>query len=116
MPQELRPTAHLAGLTVTVALVLALAGCGSLYTELGRLKGGPASTNIIDSALPGATALDTGDLDGDGDIDVLSGSFEAAGSLVWYANDGSGSFGPANLIASNLDGIADLYITDADAD
>lgn len=116
MPKVLRPKAHLAQVTVIVTLVLAVAGCGSLYTELGRLKGGPASTTVIDSALVGATALDTGDLDGDGDIDVVSGSFEAAGSLVWYANDGSGSFGPATLINSGLDGIADLYITDADGD
>ncbi|NQT24826.1 VCBS repeat-containing protein [candidate division KSB1 bacterium] len=40
----------------------------------------------------GATSVYSADLDGDGDMDVLSAS-ERDNKIAWYANDGSGGFG-----------------------
>ena len=54
----------------------------------------------MDSAHDGAIYLQTADLDGDGDLDVLSSSASAIDKIAWYENtDGHGSFGPARRIA-----------------
>jgi len=46
--------------------------------------------------------ISTGDLDGDGDLDVLS-AIEDENTIVWYENiDGLGNFGDQNIITNNL--------------
>jgi|GEM_PF-1452732 len=55
---------------------------------------GDASTwveNPIDLALDGARAVDLGDIDGDGDLDVVAGSDLGGGTLTWYENDLDGA-------------------------
>lgn len=57
---------------------------------------------------------DIADLDGDGDLDILCGSFE--NSFVWYENtDGLGTFGTTNNIITNID-ITEAFSADIDGD
>ncbi len=55
------------------------------------------------------------DLDGDGDMDVLSASF-VDDKISWYENDGDGNFGSQQIITTNADGAHSVYSTDLDGD
>ncbi len=55
-----------------------------------------------------------GDLDGDGDVDVLSGSHT---ELFWFENlDGLGSFGPKKVITTNVAIVREVLASDVDND
>ncbi len=60
----------------------------------------------------------TGDLDGDGDLDVIgTRSFQPNDRLVWFENtDGLGNFGPANEIVTTTEGQAKVVAADIDGD
>ena len=70
-------------------------------------------------------AIEVGDLDGDGDVDVLSTSSDTYDSDVsWYKNDGAGNFGAQEIISvevanpfavatADLDGDGDLDVMTA---
>jgi len=68
------------------------------------------------SGVPGATAIRAADMDGDGDIDVLSSS-ENDDTLAWYENDGAI---PAGFVRHDIFDQADaalwLYPGDIDGD
>ena len=56
------------------------------------------------------------DLDGDGDLDVLSAS-EEDNKIAWYENvDGSGEFGAQNVISTSAEGAQSVYADDLDGD
>ncbi len=56
------------------------------------------------------------DLDGDGDIDVLSASYYDH-KIAWYENtDGLGNFGNQTIITSNARGAQSVFATDLDRD
>ena len=54
------------------------------------------------------------DMDGDGDMDVLSASREDD-KIAWYENNGSESF-TAHTITSSADGAWSVYAVDLDGD
>ena len=57
------------------------------------------------------------DIDGDGDMDLVVGSFKDD-SVKWYENDGS-STGPtftARLVTSSADGAQSVFAFDVDSD
>jgi len=56
-----------------------------------------SSAQIINSSVTGARDVYSGDLDGDGDTDVLSAS-AGDGTFDWYENDGTGNFGEKQTI------------------
>ncbi len=57
------------------------------------------------------------DMDGDGDIDVVSTSSAGTGDkLAWYENDGVGSFGEQRVIATHVSGEFSLFVADGDID
>jgi hypothetical protein len=61
----------------------------------------------------------TVDIDGDGDIDILSAYSFSGGSegLTWYRNEnGTGSFSSRILISNTLDNITSVYAGDLDGD
>ena len=71
---------------------------------------------IISSIANGAYAVYASDLDGDGDMDVLSASF-LDDKIAWYENtDGLGSFGDQQVITTIADGAVSVYATDIDGD
>jgi flagellar hook assembly protein FlgD len=79
----------------------------------------------IDASFAGAHAVSTGDMDGDGDLDVLASSF-TDNDLVWWVNDGSPagatwvqrdietSFSdPVSIMAADVDRDGDLDVVAA---
>ena len=81
--------------------------------------------HIADASLHYPNQVELVDLDQDGDQDLLG---IALNHIVWYANDGSGGFGPEQLIDNSLsprghhladlngDGLKDLLISERDFD
>jgi hypothetical protein len=60
-------------------------------------------------------SVHTADIDGDGDIDVLSASWED-GRIAWYENtDGQGNFGPQQIISNSLAAVS-VFSADLDLD
>lgn len=55
------------------------------------------------------------DLDGDGDIDVLSAS-NNDDNIAWYENDGNANFGDQQIITENADFAQDVFASDLDGD
>jgi hypothetical protein len=56
------------------------------------------------------------DLDGDGDLDILSASFDDD-KIAWFENtDGQGNFGLQQIISSNINGALSAFTADLDGD
>ncbi|NRB70690.1 MAG: midcut-by-XrtH protein, partial [Xanthomonadales bacterium] len=70
---------------------------------------------VISSAADGAFDVATADLDGDGDLDVLSAS-RFDNKIAWYKNDGAGSFGAQQVISTDADGAYSVATADLDGD
>lgn len=68
--------------------------------------------------LTDAMYVTSGDLDGDGDIDVVGTSpFAPNDRLLWYENlDGKGTFGTANTITTTTQGQYTVVVADIDGD
>ncbi|CAM9188952.1 unnamed protein product [Choristocarpus tenellus] len=73
-----------------------------------------SGTDIFSEAL-GAYYIYAADLDGDGDIDVLSASFDDD-SVRWYENLGSGTFSSDKLLTSEAEGSTSVIAVDLDGD
>lgn len=71
---------------------------------------------VITAAASGARMVEAADVDGDGDLDALSTSFDD-GTVAWYENtDGAGTFGAQQLITSAADGAFGVCAADVDGD
>ncbi len=83
-----------------------------------NLGGSPPawSRSTIDDGVPGAHDVAGADLDGDGDVDVISVSFEDD-EIMWWRNDGSaGTAWQRFTVASNFDYPTKVAIADVDHD
>lgn len=70
---------------------------------------------VITTDAPGVQSLSAADLDGDGDLDVLSAS-KRNSTLAWYENtDGSGTFSSQKTISSGAS-YASVFTADIDQD
>jgi hypothetical protein len=78
---------------------------------------GSFSTEQVIAAGPnGVTALRNVDLDSDGDMDLVCAS-RLDNTVCWFSNlNGSGSFGPRQVITSTALSVADVAIADLDSD
>jgi hypothetical protein len=71
---------------------------------------------VISLSEAGAISVYGADIDGDGDMDVISASF-TDNTISWYENtDGLGNFSSQQIINNNLDGLMSIYAGDIDSD
>lgn len=71
---------------------------------------------IINSTVNNAFRVSAADLDNDGDMDVISASFNDD-QIAWYKNtDGQGTFGPAIIISNVAQGASFVSTGDLDGD
>ena len=71
---------------------------------------------VITTAADGAISVYAADVDGDGDVDVLSASL-FDDKIAWYENtDGLGSFGAQQVITTAAGGARSVYAADLDGD
>jgi PKD repeat protein len=71
---------------------------------------------LITHAADYANGVHAADLDGDGDMDVLSASY-FDDKIAWYRNtDGQGTFGRQQVITKRADRAQSVYAADLDAD
>jgi hypothetical protein len=79
-------------------------------------KGTFGNQRVITTAADRAHTVYAGDVDGDGDLDVLSASYSPYGQISWYENtDAKGNFGPQRVITTAAGGPS-MYVGDVDGD
>lgn len=71
-------------------------------------------TEISIATMADCTAVHNGDLDGDGDQDLVTGEY-SEGDLDWWENSGTGSFTRIS-IDSGLNSVWDVFVYDIDDD
>jgi len=91
-------------------LLVVSTSCPALYAGFR-----PEQHVIVQSETNGPESVYAADLDGDGDMDVLSAS-QYDDKIAWYANDGSGRFGDQHVITTEADGAICVYAADLDSD
>ena len=73
------------------------------------------AANIATSA-DGARGVHIADMDGDGDLDIVSAS-DSDDTIAWYENDGAADpTWTASNIATSADGAVDVHVADMDGD
>jgi hypothetical protein len=72
--------------------------------------------HVITTHTQGPYAAYPADMDGDGDIDVVSASSKD-NTIAWYENtDGKGAFGPQRVVTTIADGARTVHASDLDGD
>ena len=79
-------------------------------------SGGFGSEQIISTGTVSAGSVHAADLDGDGDQDVVYGSYQLPGKVVWFANNGPAGFSPEQLVSVEGIAINDVFTADLDND
>ncbi|SVE01201.1 uncharacterized protein METZ01_LOCUS454055, partial [marine metagenome] len=71
----------------------------------------------ITTSADGATSVFGADLDGDGDMDIVSASYKDD-AITWYKNNGAAdpSWTATNISGSNVDGPSSVFTIDLDQD
>jgi len=78
-------------------------------------EGSFGEQQVITTATYYAQSIEAADLDGDGDVDVLSAS--GYGKVAWFENlDGAGSFGPERSIWTEIESPSRVLPVDLDVD
>ena len=98
---------------------------GDTIAWLENLGGGRFSDQrIVTSEADGAHSVVAADLDGDGDVDVVSASIMASDALgeygedkiAWYENLGNGGFSAQRGISTTADAPLSVHVADLDGD
>ena len=71
---------------------------------------------VISDQVGSARSVHAGDLDGDGDPDVVACGISGPAAIVWFENLGGGAFGPAQLFPDQPANALDVFVADLDAD
>lgn len=80
----------------------------ALYT------GGVPTYETVDAAFPSVLWVEVGDMDGDGDDDVVAASYGPSGAIAWWSRAGSGTW-TEHAVASLAD-VTSLELADIDGD
>nr|WP_272504065.1 T9SS type A sorting domain-containing protein [Salinibacter ruber] len=87
--------------------------------EDGADADGFADPKVITTGVTEARDIFVGDLDGDGDPDVVTGAKEAP-TVAWHENqigeDGAGGFSPQKVIAASSGQVTEVSVSDLDGD
>ncbi|WP_162899581.1 T9SS type A sorting domain-containing protein [Salinibacter ruber] len=87
--------------------------------EDGADADGFADPKVITTGVTEARDVFVGDLDGDGDPDVVTGAKKAP-AVAWHENqigeDGAGGFSPQKVIAANSGQVTEVSVSDLDGD
>nr|WP_272509450.1 T9SS type A sorting domain-containing protein [Salinibacter ruber] len=87
--------------------------------EDGADADGFADPKVITTGVTEARDVFVGDLDGDGDPDVVTGAKDAP-TVAWHENqigeDGAGGFSPQKVIAANSGQVTEVSVSDLDGD
>ena len=77
-----------------------------------------SSPRTLDAAADNPESLEAADLDGDGDLDVLSAleGPDTESQVVWYRKTGRRSFSPKRVISNDVSGPSDAHAADLDGD
>ena len=71
---------------------------------------------VVSTVADGARSVFVADVDGDGDMDMVSAS-ERDEKIAWYENvDGAGTFAPESVISREVNDAYDVFVADADGD
>jgi len=98
--------------------ILASSGCDHkiMYFENMDGTGSFGEQNIISTEVLNPREIFSADLDADGDMDVLSASYDD-NKIVWYENsDGKGTFLYQNVISTNAQNANHVFAIDLDSD
>ncbi|MBN2364342.1 VCBS repeat-containing protein [candidate division WOR-3 bacterium] len=71
--------------------------------------------HVVDSDFGGCRVVDAGDMDDDGDLDVLATAGSADNMISWWENDGTGDFSE-HVVTSTFQGGHTVHCTDLDQD
>ncbi len=86
------------------------------WYENEQSQGAFGPRRVISANVRDANSVHAGDLDGDGDLDVLSTSL-SRNEIAWHENtNGQGTFAAPRIITTDVDGPTSLHIADLDAD
>ncbi|KAH8076266.1 hypothetical protein JL721_259 [Aureococcus anophagefferens] len=86
----------------------------NFWSSFGFSSARTFTTSVLSSKADGVATVFAIDVDGDGDVDVLSASYEDD-TVAWYENDGSQSF-TEHVITDTVDYAIFVFAIDADGD
>jgi hypothetical protein len=96
-------------------LALAVLACAASARALAQGECvGFVELTVASGGTNGLEALATADLDGDGDVDLVTASY-GDGHVLWHENVGGGSF-VEHVISDDEPGASDVFVIDLDED
>jgi hypothetical protein len=70
---------------------------------------------VLSTDVKTVEGIDTGDVEGDGTLDVFAGSFDSD-TVVWFKNEGEGHFRSAQTVATGVPDVLSLEVADVNGD